>query len=59
MVNKILLEPVTHDELKDLINLVTKFLECVEDLFKNNIISEELYEQLTNNKKQFLKDFNK
>jgi|GEM_PF-6453636 len=59
MVNKILLEPVIQDELKDLINLVAKFLECVEDLFKNNIISEELYEQLTHNKKQFLKDFDK
>lgn len=48
-----------NEEVYDLIDLVKKFLEFSEDLLTRELITKEIYEQITQNKINFLYEIEK
>ena len=46
-------------DLDDMVQIVKAFLNYSEELFKREIIPEDLYQQLIKSKIKFLKDFDR
>ena len=59
MESKHLLDSVLTDQQEELVDLINKFLDFVDELHMKDIITEETYDQLTHYKKNFLKDISK
>jgi len=59
MGSKAVYDPAKCKDLENIVDLVKRFLEYTDDLLKRDMISEELYRQLTRKKVQFLKDLEK